>query len=70
MKQELRCTYAHTQLRNLWKQPLTPTLSPRKGGEREKCSEGDQFAANRGEVQPPHTHGHDQSATLPLLAST
>ena len=33
-------------------------------------SEGDQFAANRGEVQPPHTQGHDQSATLPLLAST
>jgi hypothetical protein len=33
-------------------------------------SEGDQFAANRGEVQPPQTQGHDQSATLPLLAST
>ena len=31
---------------------------------------GDQFAAKRGEVQPPQTHGHDQSATLPLLAST
>ena len=33
-------------------------------------TEGDQFAANRGVVQPPQTHGHDQSATLPLLAST
>jgi hypothetical protein len=33
-------------------------------------SEKDQFAANRGEVQPPQTQGHDQSATLPLLAST
>ncbi len=33
-------------------------------------SEGDQFAANRGDVQPPHTQGQDQSATLPLLAST
>jgi hypothetical protein len=29
-----------------------------------------QFAANRGVEQPPHTQGHDQSATLPLLAST
>jgi hypothetical protein len=33
-------------------------------------SAGDQFAAKRGEVQPPQTQGHDQSATLPLLAST
>jgi hypothetical protein len=34
-------------------------------------SEGDQFAAaNRGVVHPPQTQGHDQSATLPLLAST
>jgi hypothetical protein len=27
---------------------------------------GDQFAAKRGEVRPPQTQGHDQSATLPL----
>lgn len=29
-----------------------------------------QKVENFGVVQPPHTFGHDQSATFPLLAST
>ncbi len=49
--------------------PFVRSATPR----RENCrapSHRRQNVEYFGAVQPPHTQGHDQSAVLPLLAST